>query len=810
MLLSTQFFRIIAVVATLGRLTVGNAPKTTPTRVYSHYVTEKPYSDDIITNLNEHLEAFKDCFILLINYNGIDINPTQLVPVVLVRYDTFIEKTDGNKYLVRYELFEKVSIENVSEATPYETDTTDFIDRQTTIPIQLRSLLDAGANYVHLEKPTILNWKTWVCERYLYLFPPVPNFHSNFELKSLYRSKGKKLNGRNLFYEEKYLSPADTWRICRQYYTSIQLRLIPRPVIQHKPLITRSIFHILLTNETQNYLYIASWFAAVTEHSLTPGQLRLNPGSNREALIYKLITATNTADSIISKKEFKIDSIRLQCRFCKAPPSEELTTPFLFQQGKTSMPKNRIVMETKITRFYQNVENIVWPYLSSKSLMHIVYLQTRERDSFLKNNVKMPSLRQNIFGSRDAHDVSWFYKASLIRSILGYPNVSVFNERARCVAPNMKPGIHSTVLSKWESHIMVHEKQLRFVSCGYRNSRLFNFEDLISAFKYRVWIGISLKLLLVSIIISAVLKKNGEQNTQKLIDMYLSYIGEILFSCCKALVEQGDPIARKLFVDSRGRLIFLPFLFIAIVLSTAYKNENITRLTLPRAPKPFNSFQELVNNKFTIFTRLVWKSDGEVIIARPGVDFGKIIKRTYYDPHLISMTAIFTEILRFANLVSTDKNQSDCHPFHLSQCFFGRTRYLLNHTEFHHRWPELATGTLKQDDLLVKCNQTAVVLDNVEANRVYYKVKSRKQDVNVHIGDETLFTAAYALQFRYYVNPFVLKRFRTISEMGFWEWWGLSPRLTGESLGQVCASIFGPNSSWEVAVDRLTKFAQAI
>lgn len=82
-------------------------------------------------------------------------------------------------------------------------------------------------------------------------------------------------------------------------------------------------------------------------------------------------------------------------------------------------------------------------------------------------------------------------------------------------------------------------------------------------------------------------------------------------------LEQGDPYRSS--VSNEGRIWWFvgAFLLAGIVISNAYKNENVYNMIAPRKPIPYETFNELFRDNFTIFTRII---DLHIFQSRYAID----------------------------------------------------------------------------------------------------------------------------------------------------------------------------------------------
>lgn len=126
---------------------------------------------------------------------------------------------------------------------------------------------------------------------------------------------------------------------------------------------------------------------------------------------------------------------------------------------------------------------------------------------------------------------------------------------------------------------------LRFLSCGSGSFTKVPFEELINVYDSRSWVMILISTFLLAIFIS-------------IADNIKFYPGWL--SPLKILIEQGDMATEK----KRLRWAVGLFVLMGIVISNAYKNNNVYNMVAPRKPVAFKYARDLIAANFTIHTTL--------------------------------------------------------------------------------------------------------------------------------------------------------------------------------------------------------------
>lgn len=78
-----------------------------------------------------------------------------------------------------------------------------------------------------------------------------------------------------------------------------------------------------------------------------------------------------------------------------------------------------------------------------------------------------------------------------------------------------------------------------------------------------------------------------------------------LFAIAKVFLEQGDPFASGQLQDSKVRWIVSGILLVGIVISNAYKNDNVYKMVLGRKTLYYDTISSLAEANFTIYSRLI-------------------------------------------------------------------------------------------------------------------------------------------------------------------------------------------------------------
>ncbi|CAL8131323.1 unnamed protein product [Orchesella dallaii] len=618
-----------------------------------------------------------------------------------------------------------------------------------------------------------IDWRPWLCARHLYLFPPPPKV-------------GNKLS---LFYDKR--PSRDHCPGGYQY-----LRLPPK--FFFKPVLTTlTTYHILITTKKQKHKVQVPWFYSISDAIFPDGAdlfdqkndamsylfedaSRFHPSSARELL---LITAKQTKPNL-----FKLDEVGFFCKHCDERDNSKLVS-YLTIFNVSSIPTSRQNFESRIAMFYPRIRNAIWksldrhhhlqaefwfPYLFDEKLR--VWLTVMEILPKLPTDLLLPFL--DVVG---------------IWAVLNNLNGSVIHRRDEkntfaypydCTFPFLYPEIEPVLNGLGYSDISIRHKNLKFIACSIPEENGLFFQELYSVFDYEIWICLALAIFMSGMLTSTII-----QYLDKSIINFKSLLWDLpmtsVFDYSIVLLEQGGIISKPVRRNSCLKILIGSYILVCIVLSNAYKNENITRLTAPRSRTEFKNFSELVEHKFQIFSRVI-DSNGEEFQNFSGNDPRYRLNMDMTDQHKLFVkthdhrsASLFTEILFYADKISrgslcreySSVFKAEWIPPFVAYCENATQMYFLNNTRIHPNWKNLATRNVSVASVINSCNKTAFVMPEDALVYTYNEITSSTlpSDAIIHRGEDKLFGIVYGLKFGRWINPLVLQRFKWFTSAGVFD-----------------------------------------
>ncbi|CAL8121474.1 unnamed protein product [Orchesella dallaii] len=330
---------------------------------------------------------------------------------------------------------------------------------------------------------------------------------------------------------------------------------------------------------------------------------------------------------------------------------------------------------------------------------------------------------------------------------------------------------------------------LKFVSCGRRALQSMAFRELIDVYDPAVWAFLVITVLILMIA--------SEQLSGRTGWISLFTIWKHWLPIFKSIIEQGDPFSNRYLKTFQTRLIIFPFMLAMIVLSNAYKNNNVYNMIAPRHAVPYKYLKELVHDNFTIYGRSSkvifywWDSKkpnwsnfnvtqhyisvgrrnvrvhSEILISLDGLlDKKKALLTKAYNDSILLMELVKNSTDMHPNLFSALKplfaeiDSIDPFPFHSSSAMISN--------------PLIERLTKEEDLILTKfieeCNKTALVLPQHLCMKHAHRLQRLGKD-DVFIGEETYVKHLYTYYLIHRIPSFIIKRLSGTKESGIWEWW---------------------------------------
>ncbi|CAL8135793.1 unnamed protein product [Orchesella dallaii] len=339
---------------------------------------------------------------------------------------------------------------------------------------------------------------------------------------------------------------------------------------------------------------------------------------------------------------------------------------------------------------------------------------------------------------------------------------------------------------------------LRFVSCGRGKMESMAFVELVNVFDSYVWVFVSISLV---VLVPTIQYIADARKSERLVEgRQVTYIFKHWLSLLKVLLEQGDPFPMSLLQSNPVRLMMSCVFLVGIVLSNAYKNTNVYNMIVPREPLPYQRFEELMLNKFTVYSRtgsvdiisnnriqplqLFWngsKSSNKWAGGKPPSAtiykelFTDFYTRQQYKSQSLDSPDNSLQLLR------NNYFEAQLHPYlnisvenRLQEITkFGNLSQKINIApEYRSRFSDLVIKDEEKmlEEFMEQCNKTALILPSFMCQQHKRRLHHLGRR-DVFVGKEIYTNPSFSFYLGGLIPPYIVKRLSGMGASGLWEWW---------------------------------------
>lgn len=320
------------------------------------------------------------------------------------------------------------------------------------------------------------------------------------------------------------------------------------------------------------------------------------------------------------EKEEILSDMQHLCLLCKNEGVSIMNSSFFSKQGyldRADLDKEVVVMEN------QNVLGL-WVYIGSETT------QSRKKDMnyILQNGNQLGFYEVWKLGSSESVEILLL---SLASKKLNSTRRSEFLFRLNPPDAWKSGSWTIETYGVQTSLVALSERQeFGFVTCGgYFGWGRLSFWGYISAFDSITWLALGIVYVVLGIFLSLV---SGHLHSESVAQVRIFYMG------IRVLLEQGDDVA----VNSK-RLGFMywvcsVWILVAVVISNAYKGNNIMEMIAPMEIAGMRDFKELYENtgNLTIYTKHRWLPKNPSVATCSSKGY-KVNPLSDWGMHIISM-----------------------------------------------------------------------------------------------------------------------------------------------------------------------------
>lgn len=338
----------------------------------------------------------------------------------------------------------------------------------------------------------------------------------------------------------------------------------------------------------------------------------------------------------------------------------------------------------------------------------------------------------------------------------------------------------------WYSEITMHNytlqfpanvshlgNRLRFVTCGQRGISSVAFSEFLRSYNATAWLII---VGFMIFIVAALFRLT------KGISCWRYAYGVVTL-----LLEQGDPFPDKVVNCINLRPLTGLFFIMAVILSNAYKNDNIYNMIVLRKPIFYEKFSEILADNFLIYQRVK-----EISLYRAFT--GGIKSRIIHIDNFNTSSQMYgySELGSY-NDELVEKNIT-----------LGLELLVRNHTLLHPAIPKLLLSLVETLELLYRskiwnasirgmsslgnkvaaekmkqvlfrdlseCQKVALILPEMMCHEFALQLKKLHESAVVSIGKESLYVQNTVFVLRGVMTPRIPRRIKGVQASGIWDWW---------------------------------------
>ncbi|CAL8098169.1 unnamed protein product [Orchesella dallaii] len=346
---------------------------------------------------------------------------------------------------------------------------------------------------------------------------------------------------------------------------------------------------------------------------------------------------------------------------------------------------------------------------------------------------------------------------------------------------------------------------LRFVSCGRPKETGLPFEKLVNEFEWEIWVWLIICVAGLAFLPESDVARGLNQG----IKFYLENVSNRIQFQGKALLEQGSSFLASPYMSRLTQAIFL---LLAIVISNAYKGENVFQLISNRQRIPYKYFSELTGSKFDIFTRI----DNVHVYSNTAVNRSHFLQTQHYiAPKQKARFGFDCNSLNQSG-VAAFRNIFGCNVLANSEVFelisglvhqwvetdekwdeYKKLERLRKNTKLLPRFWELFSNVQDQLknysgskgyykvfqswllklqerhalEVLKECNKVAIVLPALTCNQIAKNLSRNENLVDVFVGKKVLYDRAFKVSITGSVSVNQVMRAKRVLGSGIWDFW---------------------------------------
>ncbi|CAL8139140.1 unnamed protein product [Orchesella dallaii] len=326
-------------------------------------------------------------------------------------------------------------------------------------------------------------------------------------------------------------------------------------------------------------------------------------------------------------------------------------------------------------------------------------------------------------------------------------------------------------------------RAFKFLSCGMPLSKNVGFREFISIFEWNIWIIVIVFIVGVfPILFHSVERVNLAVRPENVRLTFKTFSTNDFMQSIIVLLEEGEAFSERQLKLPSLKWMLASLLIAGTVLSNAYKYDNVYNIIAPKKLIPYRQFDQLIQNNFTIYSMLLVEVRNFMFHSWPARHF------RMESPHKITgiktqrggfrRISFYSEVMTLAQHIWGNKNVSN------------ESRVLLSNTKLHPETVQILNETTKMrnnnyvalsqflrkqwiivSNVIRACNKSALILPELFASQMANKLRQEGHKY-VYVGKDFLFHETLFLHLKGWtpVKSF-WERVGTLETSGIWKWW---------------------------------------
>lgn len=335
--------------------------------------------------------------------------------------------------------------------------------------------------------------------------------------------------------------------------------------------------------------------------------------------------------------------------------------------------------------------------------------------------------------------------------------------------------------------------QTIFIACGDTYlKKSGRFDVCLKSFETQVWLAIIITFAIYAPIVWTIYGQDSANVSSK----FFMNVVTVFLAIFKNLTEQSTPFSSNLLASKPLRVLSTHILICIIVLSNAYKNDNMYELMAPKRFRPYETFEQILNASYTVYSlptylRVAPECNRNVSELSHCIDMASKTKHSleYRYLYFILLEIKSNLISQTNKLYKTEKPidtlpQTYQYAHNYSKLWIKPVYELAElirktYSSFPDKMNSLTALRIDFDETfaeitsleeLAACNNTAFLIESTKVEK-WKMILSGKGIKKISTGGDVLIEKHIGYSLKGWIPAFILQRISGVKSSGILEWW---------------------------------------